>query len=1516
MKSKVLKRAIAIMLCMVIVLNGAEYMRAGGSEGTDENAAETTQEEEIVLAEDQGDTPDSEAPAAEEGKAAEKDETANAAAGSGEEGKNPDQPEAEAGSGEEGKTPEQPEAGDKEGQPTAEKTEAEPELEPVTELTWENEQVCITVSAETEDIIPRGARLSVTPIEKKETDDSMAAEEKAQVEEINAQYDATAEKLQEKAEGEDYDILGFLAYDIKFVDEEGHKTEPDGSVSVTMDYKEAAIPEEVKKAQEDGTEIADVTLMHLEEHSNGEVKDVIDMVADESQEASVQTTANTEVEKAEFATESFSTFTLVWKANDEGSRIYLVNGDGYEVGTDTKQTIESEVLASAIAPTVTGYYYKKAVLSTEYKWDVKKAAWKFTLTDTEVKRIQYQSGKWQYSQEETGTNWTDLKNRQYVCFIYNKELKDLEGKSISKEKYDQMIANMTNRDFPITWSRSAPYNYNLNRGNVSDGLWWTWSDVTKHLNNLNITDASQIWDGSRLAKHNLNDTTYLAENTITAYKDKLYDSATWAITGGGTYEALNRFRGEFSLTSLNKDDDYDYADYDYTIKSVVDDEFIYVNDNMFVFIYPKNVTLTDNNYMDYLAFWTGSSNRDNNIKSYQGRQGTAAYYANNNITDDKGNKVNPIFWKITNGWFAKPVTDGAGGIIQKALSDNPNNTEYYIDVITHDNAKGGGMYRLEINAQKKQKTPVSFYKVDADNKSQGIQGAKFTMTSEKGATYFFTSGADGKTNENKLVPGTYTLKENVAGSGYLGSSNEWTVEVTNTGFNITLNGDDDENATASTFTSDSNNGKWYITNKKDGTTPTPPTPEQDLGAPEHKKTIQKNGKEDYRLSLDVKGEVGQATPIDVLLIVDRSSSMKNKPSKCNRKTRMEIVNDAISKLVSKLKDPNVKTTINISIVGFSGTSADYVDSDEPYNDAETTLPWINIKEVGTTNVTVDENGGTNWQAGIREGEGLLADRNGAKTYVIFLTDDKPTFRYDETGYTIGNGQSDDENNNYNAAVSEWNKAGSKMSGAVKYVIDAGGGNKCDSLAKDVGAVGSKALQGNNETELDTAFEKIAKDITRPEYTKVSITDTLSDYADFADAEHLNLKVYKQKDGEAKSELETSQYKVVWGADKKTVTVELLNQKALEEKVTYTVEFNIKPTMKAYADYAMQNGYGGTVGEQNTDTEMAPEKQTSSGKPGFHSNATAKVTYTVNGKEDHADYAHPVLQVEQEITEHSVKKEWVGGEEESVQVQLTAKYDNGNTTLTDVPTTYQSLTTEMRKAQTLNATNGWTYKWENLPKHYYYTDKDGKLAQTEIVYSVEEVNPSNKYNVTYKKSEDGTLTTITNTAKAKWEIVKVSSNSNDVKPEGAEFTLTRTTKDESGKNIIYKGVSAKGTGVVSWKDADNNNVSMIPEGTYTLEETKAPGNYALSEETWTITVGKDGRQTVTDASGKTVDCVTTKETDANGNKTGVVIYSYYFKNTPMYELPSTGGIGTYWYTIGGMLMMAAALVLYRKKKYTK
>ena len=48
---------------------------------------------------------------------------------------------------------------------------------------------------------------------------------------------------------------------------------------------------------------------------------------------------------------------------------------------------------------------------------------------------------------------------------------------------------------------------------------------------------------------------------------------------------------------------------------------------------------------------------------------------------------------------------------------------------------------------------------------------------------------------------------------------------------------------------------------------------------------------------------------------------------------------------------------------------------------------------------------------------------------------------------------------------------------------------------------------------------------------------------------------------------------------------------------------------------------------------------------------------------------------------------------------------------------------------------------------------------------------------------------------------------------------------------------------------------------------------------------------------------------NGNSTDPFIVA----NWKTYELPSTGGIGIYWYMFGGMLLMlAAALITYRNK----
>ena len=114
------------------------------------------------------------------------------------------------------------------------------EKEAVTELSYEDDSVIVTVSADQAGIIPEDAQLSVTPIEKTEITNDMTAEEKAEAEKINDQYELTEKKLTEDSEKNEETMEGFLAYDICFV-VNGEEVEPTGDVKVTMDFKKAAI---------------------------------------------------------------------------------------------------------------------------------------------------------------------------------------------------------------------------------------------------------------------------------------------------------------------------------------------------------------------------------------------------------------------------------------------------------------------------------------------------------------------------------------------------------------------------------------------------------------------------------------------------------------------------------------------------------------------------------------------------------------------------------------------------------------------------------------------------------------------------------------------------------------------------------------------------------------------------------------------------------------------------------------------------------------------------------------------------------------------------------------------------------------------------------------------------------------------------------------------------------------------------------------------------------------------------
>ncbi|MCI8586792.1 MAG: LPXTG cell wall anchor domain-containing protein [Lachnospiraceae bacterium] len=213
------------------------------------------------------------------------------------------------------------------------------------EYICETEDAVIKVTA-AKGVVPDGALLKVVPI-------------LADHQETQKQYQDVEKKLLEKAETEKYEIAGFLAYDISFTDETGAKLEPTGEVKVAIDYKKAAIPEDLKdlasttyalddaedtakddaeqaesakeepeqtaeaSKKEDGTtessasqseasaSAGSITVMHLEENEQGQVTKVVDMGA-EGKVTELISTKDQKVTSTEFVTESFSTFTIVW----------------------------------------------------------------------------------------------------------------------------------------------------------------------------------------------------------------------------------------------------------------------------------------------------------------------------------------------------------------------------------------------------------------------------------------------------------------------------------------------------------------------------------------------------------------------------------------------------------------------------------------------------------------------------------------------------------------------------------------------------------------------------------------------------------------------------------------------------------------------------------------------------------------------------------------------------------------------------------------------------------------------------------------------------------------------------------------------------------------------------------------------------------------------------------------------------------------------------------------------------
>lgn len=466
---------------------------------------------------------------------------------------------------------------------------------------------------------------------------------------------------------------------------------------------------------------------------------------------------------------------------------------------------------------------------------------------------------------------------------------------------------------------------------------------------------------------------------------------------------------------------------------------------------------------------------------------------------------------------------------------------------------------------------------------------------------------------------------------------------------------------------------------------------EDIGEPSHKKYITYNESTgDYTLNLDVTGKKGEAEGVDVLFVIDTSGSMAG-----------EGWYD--QGLLSEVKELLARGNNNVvdQILGGEGNvnSAAFVSF--AGKDETRTSSWYesSTKERLKSGINgLRATGGTNWTYAMMKAADMLQARSnsGNDKVVIFLSDGEPTYsingRNREYGY--GNRTIDQY---YKEAISKVNSSPALKSAKMFSVYLTAGTQ--EGMGKFAEGTGAELING---VDLNTALTDILKRII-PTYKNVSIQDTLSEYVEFAEGSVPTVRVTKKTASGTEALQEGSHYQLE--RNEKTVKVTFTGE--LDDAATYTVSFRIKPSQKANEEFS-KSGYPYT-GDPETGA-------TSAGKPGFYSNDSADLTYSIKGTDKTdltAEYPKPVVQV----TTHSLTfyKKWSGvpGDVDMPKsVSLNVMYTDGS-----------------KETIELSEENRWTLTKSNVPI-------------TKKIQSITE-QPLEDYTPSYEIAADGTAATVTN-----------------------------------------------------------------------------------------------------------------------------------------------------------------------------
>ena len=360
-------------------------------------------------------------------------------------------------------------------------------------------------------------------------------------------------------------------------------------------------------------------------------------------------------------------------------------------------------------------------------------------------------------------------------------------------------------------------------------------------------------------------------------------------------------------------------------------------------------------------------------------------------------------------------------------------------------------------------------------------------------------------------------------------------------------------------------------------------------------------------------------------------------------SRLDNAKTAANDLVNSVVK-NGNDDVRVAVVSFN-------------RDAKTVVGYTSDKGALANGINgLRANEGTNWEAGLAKANSLSA-RDGAKKYIVFLSDGEPTYRYEKhsfLGYSwtevAGNG-SYYEQANFDHAVVEAKKRGN----ATLFSVAVGSTQKVfermSSFQWEATGSTDGCYSATTPEALKQAFASITQTITQSaQYTNVTITDALTDYVDFVGADG-NVRV-SARDAEGNEvSLLPSDYEVSVDAATKRATLRFRQGQngqagfVLGEDVTYTLSFDVELTKAAY------------------DAAAAAGKTTT-----LPTNSEGKLSYSVvndNGTTQTvvagADQSYQPQSVDVPVNVVSIQKTWVGGtvRPDSLSVELLRdgqKYD--------------------------------------------------------------------------------------------------------------------------------------------------------------------------------------------------------------------------------------------------------------------